>query len=1036
MKIKFKEQEFQIDAAQAVVDCFEGQPLKANKFTLQRSKDLIKKAKEVTHDASQTNLNEQLYEDIGYQNSSIKITDSQLLENIQNIQKNNEIIHNKTLDSIPKINIGLNLTIDMETGTGKTYTYIRTMYELHKHYGWSKFVIIVPSIAIREGVFKSFDMTEEHFQEIYGHKINRFIYDSSRPQDIESFAADSRIGVMIINSQAFAARGAAARRIYQELDQFGSRKPIEILSQTKPILIIDEPQSVGRLGSKTLNSMEEFKPLFTLRYSATHAEVYNKIYRLDALDAYNMQLVKQIQVKGINIKGITGTSGYFYLEHISLSANKPPMAVAEFEERTKSGVKRVRRRLKQGTDLYQLSGELPAYKNMVITEIDGFQNKIVLAGEDVFPGDILNNKEDEALFRRIQIRETILSHLQKEREMFEKGVKVLSLFFIDEVAKYKSYNEEGEEQAGEYAIIFQEEYENAVNDLIEILKQKHNNDNQITDDYIKYIKSEAAKVHNGYFSIDKRSGKIINSTIKRGAESSDDVSAYELIMKNKERLLSFDEPTRFIFSHSALKEGWDNPNVFQICTLKNTESGSEIRRRQEVGRGMRLCVDKTGTRLDTDVLGDQVHQINKLTVIASESYEEFARGLQTEIAETLSERPVAANTNFFANKTLKNSEGQKVVLTKTEAENLVVELRVGRVIDSNYKVTDEGKELIEQKKITVPENLEPFVDDISELLKKVYEGTPPMPQNERKNTSVTINHNFAKKEFQELWNKISLKTIYEVNYDSTKLIEKSKERINQDLNINIRTYEIITGEQKQVDDKQGLKDGEGMYITKTEHQTVRAEIYSNTLYDMIGEIEALTNLKRSTIVEILQKIEANKFEMFKRNPEEFIAKTARLINETKSSLILNNIVYHKIDDKFDAKTVFTNQQNILRSDKILKKHIYDFINTDSKVEQEFATNLEQATEVVVYAKLPRSFYITTPVANYSPDWAIVLNKESVKHIYFVAETKGTDEISQLRSIEQLKIHCATEHFKAISGTEVKFDVIHNYSKLLEVAELK
>lgn len=1047
MKIKFKEQGFQLEAVKAVVDCFAGQKIKTNKFTLQRSADLIKRAKQETQNAIQSSFSEELFEDIGYRNSPLRITSEQLLENIQEVQKNNDIIKNRSIDTVPGVNIGLNLTIDMETGTGKTYTYIRTMYELHKSYGWSKFIIIVPSIAIREGIHKSFDMTEEHFQEIYGHKINRFIYNSARPQDIESFAADSRISVMIINTQAFAARSAAARRIYQELDQFGSRKPIEIISKTSPILIIDEPQAVGRIGSAALKQMEEFNPLFTLRYSATHAEVYNKIFRLDALDAYRMQLVKKIQVKGISLKGTTGTSGYLYLEYIEYSANKAPVAVVEFEIRSGQGVRRVRRRLKQGDDLYQLSGEMPAYKNMTITEIDGHQNKIVIAGHDVFPGEILNNNEDESLFRRIQIRETIQSHLEKEKQMYQQGVKVLSLFFIDEVAKYRQYDENGEPQPGEYARMFEEEYKRVVNQYIDLFDPQYTDFLYDTDadkihklyapkEYQEYLsRDDAHQVHQGYFSIDKK-GRAIDPTVKRGSDSSEDVSAYELIMKEKERLLSFEEPTRFIFSHSALKEGWDNPNVFQICTLKNTDSGSEIRRRQEVGRGMRLCVNKEGVRQDSDLLGNQVHDINRLTVVASESYENFAKGLQKEIADTLGERPVVADAAYFTNKTLTNEKGETKKLTQTEALNLVVELRVRNILNEDNKVTEQGQIVIENGELSLPGTFKPYTESISSLLQNVYMGVPPMPGDERKTVTVTTNKNYDKKEFQELWKKINLKTIYEVNFDTPKLIEESKNQINKHLSISQRVYQIITGEQRQVNSKEELKQGEGIVTTNTANETINTDIYSDTVYDLIGEIEDLTNLKRSTIVAILKKIKPDKFLMFRRNPEEFIAKCSNLINEAKASMIINNIVYHRTDERFDAKTIFGNEQNMLRSDAVLKKHIYDFINTDSKTEQEFAKNLEQAAEVIVYAKLPRGFYISTPTGKYNPDWAIVLDKEKVKHIYFIAETKGSEKESDLRSVEKLKIHCATKHFKAISGTEVKFDVIQNYGKLLEIAQLK
>ena len=1047
MKLQFKEQNFQIEAVAAIVKCFEGQSLKTNRFTLERSKQILKKTREIASDnAYQSSAFEgDVFEDIGYRNSAVQITDKQVLENIIAIQREQYLIENKNLDILKGANLGYNFTIEMETGTGKTYTYIRTMYELHEKYGWSKFMIVVPSIAIREGVFKTFEITQDHFQEIYGHKISPFIYNSSRPQDIETFASDSRISVMIINTQAFAARGADARRIHQELDQFGSRRPIDIIAQTNPIIIIDEPQSVGKEGSVTLKSMEEFNPLCTLRYSATHAEEYNKVYRLDALDAYNKKLVKKIQVKGINLKGSTGTTGYLYLEHISLSANKPPVAYLEYEKRNGTGIKRVREKLEQGTDLYEISGNLPAYRNCLITEVNGYQNKIVINGLDIYPGDILNDK-DELAFRRIQIRETILSHLQKEKFLFEKGIKVLSLFFIDSVEKYRKYDEMGEEVLGEYAQIFEEEYRNAVNDFLDLFQQDYTDYVIATDaakvhkayapgNYLEYLnRDDADRVHNGYFSIDKK-GKPVDSTIKRGSDDSDDVSAYDLIMKDKERLLSFEEPTRFIFSHSALKEGWDNPNVFQICALKNVDSGSQTRRRQEVGRGMRLCVDKKGIRQDFELVGEQVHDINVLTIIASESYEDFAKGLQTEIAKSLKDRPVKADTKFFLGKVLTNESGETIRLTDEEAKKLNKFLYKHDILDEDDKITPEGKELIEKNEVPVPENLVAYASAVNKLLQSVYNGDGLTPEDDRKTIPLTLNKNFAKKEFQELWKKISLKTVYEVKFDTDKLIEQSKIRINADLHISDRKYEIKTGEMREVS-KEDLKDGTAITVTKTDSKKLSTDLYTKVAYDIVGEIEALTNLKRSTVVAILKSIKEGQFYLLRKNPEEFIAKCAKLINETKASLIINNIAYHKTDESFDATTVFTNAKNILRTDEILKKHIYDFLETDSKIEREFTKNLEQATEVIVYAKLPKGFYIATPVANYSPDWAIVLDTEKVKHIYFVAETKGSENLNDLRGIEQLKIHCAQEHFKTISNGEVKFDVITTYSKLLEIAQLK
>jgi type III restriction enzyme len=1020
MKLQFKEQDFQVNAVQAVVDCFEGQPLKTNRFTLERSKELIRKAKQAA--SGEQSLDFGLEEEIGYRNSAIQLMETQMLKNIQEVQKKNDLHESQQIERPRGVKLGYNLTIEMETGTGKTYTYIRTMYELHKKYGWSKFIVIVPSIAIREGVYKSFQVTQDHFQELYGHKINPFIYNSGRPQDIENFASDSRISVMIINTQAFNARGKDARRIYQELDQFGTRKPIEIIAQTNPILIIDEPQSVD--GARTLESMQDFNPLFTLRYSATHKVEYNKVYRLDALDAYNKRLVKKIQVKGINLKGSTGTNGYLYLENISLSTTKPPYAVIEHEKRTASGsISKKRVKVAEGYNLYEQSGNMPAYKNQTITEINGYLNKIVVGGQDVYPGDILNDKDEHA-FRRVQIRECILSHLQKEKQLFGQGIKVLSLFFIDTVEKYRVYDELGDQQLGEYAQIFEEEYQ-------KIRDQERDLTRVGYDNYL--MNHTPNQVHNGYFSIDKK-GKTIDPTIIKGSEESDDVSAYDLIMKDKERLLSFEEPTRFIFSHSALKEGWDNPNVFQICALKHAESGSSIRRRQEVGRGMRLCVDKRGVRQDFDLVGDQVHELNKLTVIASESYEAFAKGLQKEIADTLKDRPQKAEVEYFVSKLVTNEQGEELRLTEDDAKKLQFKLIVGEIIDEDYKITPKGKELIEQGKVALPDKLEPFKESVCKLLQSIYTGAEFKPEDERQTVILNTNKNFAKKEFQALWDKINLKTIYEVQFDTEQLIQDSKFKIDAQLNIGDRLYEVKTGELEDGTAEQ-MKEGSLVRESKRQYMKLKNDLYSNTVYDVVGEIEVQTNLTRRTIVEILKKIKQEEFLLIRKNPEEFIGKCSKLINEVKASLIINNIIYHKTEERHDAKTVFTNNKFALRKSEMLKKHIYDFLTSDSKIESDFATALDNSTQVVVYAKLPKSFYVSTPVANYSPDWAIVFDKDKVRHIYFVAETKGSDSDMDLREIEKLKIHCATEHFKEISGAEVKFEKVSNYEKLMDIVQL-
>ncbi|AIH01384.1 restriction endonuclease subunit R [Riemerella anatipestifer] len=791
--------------------------------------------------------------------------------------------------------------------------------------------------------------------------------------------------------------------------------------------------------------MQDFNPLFTLRYSATHKVEYNKIYRLDALDAYKKRLVKKIQVKGISVKGQTGTEAYFYLQEVRLSTNKPPKAVIEIDKRQGAGVVRKIFIVEQGARLFELSGELPAYKNLTIQNIDGQRNCIELNNDIIYAGEILNDKNEND-FRRVQIRECILSHLQKEKQLFGKGIKVLSLFFIDTVEKYRVYDEFGEQQLGEYAKIFEEEYDKLKNNFIDLFEQEYNDYLIDTDttkihkgymptNFGEYLKrDEASQVHNGYFSIDKK-GKSVDPTTKKGKEDSEDVSAYDLIMKDKERLLSFEEPTRFIFSHSALKEGWDNPNVFQICALKHAESGSLTRRRQEVGRGMRLCVDKRGVRQDFELIGDQVHELNKLTIIASESYESFAKGLQKEIANTLKDRPQKAEVEYFVSKVVKNEQGGEYRITKEDAKKLNKLLYKNDIIDEDDKITVEGREIIESGTIPLPDNLEPYKDSVCQLLQSIYTGTEFKPEDERQTIILNPNKNFSKKEFQALWDKINLKTIYEVQFDTEKLIKEAVIKIDAQLNIGDRVYQVLVGE---LEDGTAEQMKEGILVRESKRQYTKLDnnLYTDTFYDIVGEIETLTSLTRRTIVEILKKISPKKFALIQKNPEEFIAKSSKLINEVKASLIINNIVYHKTEERHDAKTVFTNDKTVLRKSELLEKHIYDFLTSDSKIESNFAKALETSTEVIVYAKLPKSFYISTPVANYSPDWAIVFDKDKVRHIYFVTETKGSDSDMDLREIEKLKIHCATEHFKEISNAEVKFEKVSSYDKLMDIVQLK
>lgn len=916
----------------------------------------------------------------------------------------------------------------METGVGKTYTYIKTMYELNKHYGWSKFIVVVPSIAIREGVYKTFEVTQEHFAEEYGKKVRFFIYNSSQLTEIDRFASDSSINVMIINSQAFNAKGKDARRIYMKLDEFRSRRPIDIIAKTNPILIIDEPQSVE--GVQTKERLKEFHPLLTLRYSATHKadSIYNMVYRLDAMEAYNKRLVKKISVKGITESGSTATDGYVYLEGINLS-KADPTATLQFDFKGETGIRKKTMKTGIGFNLYDHSGKLDEYKNnFVITKIDGRDNSVeFLNGIKIYAGDVIGKVSEEQL-RRIQIRETILSHIERERQLFHKGIKVLSLFFIDEVAKYRQYNEASNSYNGIYADMFEEEYEDIVSSL-----QREFDD----EDYIQYLNAISAHdTHAGYFSIDEK-GKLTDGKIDKKEKTSDDIDAYDLIMKNKELLLDRDpkrSPVRFIFSHSALREGWDNPNVFQICTLK--QSSSEVRKRQEVGRGLRLCVNQDGERMDVNALGNDVHTVNVLTVIASESYDSFAKGLQTELAEAVANRPLAVTDDLFKGKVISDVHGNEQVVDGELAQAIHFDLIVNGYIDKKGALTDKYYEDKANGSIKVAEEAADCRDAIINILDSVYDSRLMLPENARdKNVELQVKpEKLAMQEFNELWKRISPKSVYTVRFDTNELIRKSIESLDRRLHVSKIFFKVETGSIEEIKSKEALLDGASFVKEASNAYGLRNKIKTNhsVKYDLIGKLVGETGLTRKAVVQILTGIKKTTFEQFKDNPEEFIIKAAELINDEKATAIIQYISYRMLDERYDAD-IFTKSsikgklgENAMKAER----HLYDHIVYDSKNERDFAENLDKNPNVAVYVKLPDSFYIATPVGKYNPDWAIAFYEGTIKHIYFVAETKGSLSSLQLRSIEESKIHCAEEHFKAISGKDVVYGVVNNYETLL------
>lgn len=968
MKFKFTIQQYQTDAVESVIKVFAGQPFH-DKINYRRDTGTQGVAREI--------FDNHLSDDellMGFANAPVTLDQSRLLENIKNVQRDNNI---KESSALSKHMGACSLDVEMETGTGKTYVYIKTMFGLNKQYGWSKFIVVVPSIAIREGVQKSFQTMEDHFMSQYGKKARFFVYNSKNLTDIDNFSSSADMSVMIINVQAFNARGKDARRIRMELDEFGSRKPIDVIRANRPIVILDEPQKMG--GEKTQESLKEFGPLFILNYSATHKEHHDLVYVLDALDAYQKKLVKKIEVKGFEIKNLSGTDSYLCLENIVLSANKPPKALLNFEIKYDKGVKRETRSIGVDDDLYSISKNMDQYDGYHVNDIDPVKGTLSFTnGIEIQTGQVhcnVDEAEEEKTIRRIQIRETIRSHFEKERELFEKGIKTLSLFFIDKVENYRKYDQDGNEVNSEYGDMFEEEY-NSI--LSEILK-----DSSVQNSpYGKYLSNiDVHSTHAGYFSIDKKGHKV-DSSLKRGTDISDDESAYELILKDKEKLLSLDNPVRFIFSHSALREGWDNPNIFQICTLKQG-GDSTTNKRQEVGRGLRLCVNQNGERQDSNVLGEEVQEINKLTVITSEGYTKFVESLQNEIKSDLYERPTKASMEYFEGKQFKVGN-DTVTLTKEQAHGIYRYLVKNDYIDEDDHVTDKYRDEGENH-APLPDknNLRDYTKGIHDLIKGIYDehALDGMIVNGNTSKIVTneINHdNFYKKEFQTLWNYINHKYTYTVHFDSKELIDKAIKHIDEKLYVARLQYTVTQGEQSNDWSADKIKSRDGFVAEKSQTNNLQRAHTSQVKYDLIGKIGTNTHLTRRTVTAILKAISPDKFKLYQENPEEFISRVSQLINEEKATMIVDAITYNEVKGTYDTD-IFTAEKNIdvsraLDKKITIKKHVMEHLivdgTADMSIEAKFAQAMEQDDKVVVYAKLPRGFQIPTPVGHYAPDWAI------------------------------------------------------------------
>jgi type III restriction enzyme len=1021
MKLKFKTQAYQSAAVQAVVDCFKGQPpASAEAISYRIDPGQAKKG------------TEDLFSDSGFKNADLALTDLAVLDNIQQVQRGQNL---PVSDTLVKNKVArVNLDVEMETGTGKTYCYIKTIFEMNRRYGWSKFIIVVPSIAIREGVAKSLEITAEHFLETYQKKARFFIYNSKQLHHLESFSSDAGINVMVINVQAFAARGADNRRIYEVLDDFQSRRPIDVISANRPVLILDEPQKME--GAQTLKSLEEFKALMVLRYSATHKTTHNKIHRLDALDAYNQKLVKKIAVRGIAVKGLAGTAGYLYLQSIEISSKKPPEARVEFEQKLAGGnIKRMVKKLSKGDNLFSdgFSNGLDQYRDgFVVSDINANTDTLSFTnGLELTVGDATGDVTEAAL-RRIQIREAIKAHFDKEQALFQQGVKVLTLYFIDEVAKYRDYSQPDEK--GEYARIFEEEYNLYLNEMLDLDETA----------YVKYLKGiTAEQTHSGYFSIDKKSKRDVDPDIEKRGENaglSNDVEAYDLILKNKERLLSLDEPVRFIFSHSALREGWDNPNVFVICALKHSDN--TVSRRQEVGRGLRLSVNQHGDRMDHPAI---VHDVNVLTVVASESYKDFVAALQKDISDSLSARPKVADKAYFTGKTVTTPTGPDIV-TDDQATDIEFYLIQNGYVDRKRNVTEKYHQ--DKKNGTLaalPDELTPLGEQVFKLVDGVFsEAQLPEIGDDRRPKKNPLNANFDKQEFKALWSRINRKAAYSVSFEEAELIQKAVAALNggkePGLKVTPLQYTIQHGEQSDAVTYDGIKEGNAFTLKATETETNRQSVHSAVKYDLIGKLAEGTQLTRRTIAEILKGMNVAVFAQFKTNPESFIAEAIRLINEQKATVIIEHLAYDPVADKFDLD-IFTaglTKQDFSKAGDKLQRHVYDYVLTDSNIERQFVKELDTSSDVVVYAKLPRGFLIPTPVGDYNPDWAISFREGSVKHVYFVAETKGSMSSMELREIEKTKIKCARKFFDEINQRfapeAVKYDVVDSFGKLMELVK--
>jgi len=967
MKIEFYDPfenenlKYQKDAIKAITDIFKGQETDQISFKLK---------------AGSLVGTEQIDRGIG---NRLTLSKDELLENIQKIQKRNAL---ETTNFIDKNS--LNFSIEMETGTGKTYVFLRTIFELNRKYGFKKFIIVVPSIAIKEGIKKNLDITKEHFATLYENTpSNYFIYNSTRLNDINEFARSANIEIMIINIDAFN-KSKNIINIPQERT-FGE-KPIEIIASTRPIVIIDEPQSVDST-QKAKSAIESLNPLFILRYSATHREKYNLMYKLDAVDAYEKKLVKQIEVASVRL---SDTSNLPYIRFVYVDNKKGIKAKLELDILEKETIKRKTKTVKGNSDLFEIT-QRDIYSGYLIKEIYAEKDNEYI---EFANGEILKLKEtigevDREYLQYLQIKKTIEEHLEKEKILLKRGIKVLSLFFIDKVANYRIYDEDGNPQKGKFVNFF----ERAFDELINKPKYKELREKV-------YNKFNIKQIHDGYFSTDKK-GKLKDTK----GNSKDDETTYEKIMKNKEKLLSLEEPLRFIFSHSALKEGWDNPNVFQICTLNETTS--VIKKRQEIGRGLRLCIDNNGKR----VYG---FEINRLTVIANESYKEFAKNLQREYEEDLGIKFGIVEKHIFSS------------ILGDKSKELFEFLIENKYINKSGKITEKLKREIDN--LPLAEEFKEKRKQIITIIKRVIGRKIEIKNIEERKTIRLKKQILLDKEFKALWNRIKYKTIYKIEFDIDKLIENCIDRINRELTIGHIRYEY---EKAKID------------IKRSEIEAVdginRVEQLANTTFnlpDIVTILQEETKLKRKDIIEVLIKID--KLNQFKNNPQKFIEEVLKIIKEELNKLIVDGIKYEKIGNReyaiqeiFDKEEITTYIKNIVKNRE--NKSLYDYTICDSEIEKEFVKEFNESDNIKLFTKLPSNFKINTPIGNYNPDFAIIVEIDGEEKLYFVLESKGSVLEEDRRGKENQKIKCAKKHFEVLANEykDLNYTISNSFKKFKE-----